>query len=85
MTKIKFTKFTNNKGQMVWLADDLSGRSIIRSKNFMGWLYEVAVITSYGNRITATALQLHLIHWMKQSSTLQRCVTNAVNNTQAWT
>ena len=50
----KFTKFTNNKGQMVWLADDLSGRSIIRSKNFMGWLYEVAVITSYGNRITAS-------------------------------
>ena len=51
MTKIKFTKFTNNKGQMTWIVDDLSGNVIVRSKNFMGWLYEVAEISYSGNRV----------------------------------
>jgi len=54
MEKITLNKFKNNKNQICWLADDLSGALIIRSKNWMGWLYEIAETTAYGNRVVAS-------------------------------
>ena len=54
MEKVTLIKFRNNKNQICWLEDNLSGALIIRSKNFMGWLYEIAETTAYGNRVVAS-------------------------------
>jgi hypothetical protein len=45
---LNFTRYTDSAGRMAWLADDLSARFIVRTKNFNGTYYAIRKTTQSG-------------------------------------
>ena len=55
MKALKYTKYTNDKGQMTWMALDLSGLPIYRERSVVDgkFYYPIRQYDSWGGRIVA--------------------------------